>query len=229
MRFGVLGSGMVGRALAAKLLALGHGVMIGTRDPDELLARPGPDARGRESFAEWRERNPEPDLGTFGEAAAAAEIVVNATAGDGSLDALAAAGADNLGGKILIDIANPLDYSQGMPPSLLVPSTDSLAEQIQRAFPQALVVKTLNTVTAAVMVDPGSVGGGDHDVFVSGDDQTSKDTVIELLRSFGWTRINDLGGLASARAVEMYLPLWVANMGVLGTPMFNVKLVRAEP
>jgi len=228
MRFGVLGSGVVGRAITARVAALGHGVMIGTRDPDELMSRAGPDPRGRESFAEWRERNPEPDLGTFEEAAAAAEIVVNATAGDGSLDALAAAGADNLGGKILIDVSNPLDLSQGMPPSLLVPSTDSLAEQIQRAVPQALVVKTLNTVTAAVMVDPGSVGGGDHDVFVSGDDQTSKDTVIELLRSFGWTRINDLGGLASARTVEMYVPLWVALRGVLNTPMFNVRIVRAE-
>jgi predicted dinucleotide-binding enzyme len=226
MRVGVLGTGTVGRAIAAKLRELGHDVVVGTRDPVELMERTEPDARGNDPFAVWQEKHPDIGVATFRDAAAHGELLVNATAGAGSLDALGSAGEDNLDGKVLIDIANPLDFSQGMPPSLFVSNIDSLAEQIQRAFPAARVVKTLNTVTAAVMVDPGSIADGHHTVFVSGDDADAKREVIGLLtEGFGWKDVLDLGDLSTARAAEMYLPLWVAVMMERG-PMFNVALVQ---
>ena len=228
MRFGVLGTGIVGRSIAGGLAGLDHDVVIGTRDTAAVMARTDRDAMGNEPFAVWKESNASVKLGTFADAAAHGEMVVNATNGAGALDALEAAGEGNLDGKTVIDIANPLDFSHGMPPSLLVCNTDSLGERIQRAFPGAKVVKTLNTVTAAVMTGPTLVGHGDHTIFVSGNDAEAKSQVIDLLRSFGWHDVVDLGDITSARAVEMYLPLWVGLMGSLGTPMFNVKVVRAQ-
>jgi predicted dinucleotide-binding enzyme len=151
---------------------------------------------------------------------------VLATSGTVSIPALAAAGADNLAGKVVVDISNPLDHSNGFPPTLLVKDTDSLGEQIQAAFPQAKVVKTLNTMTAALMVDPGLLAGGDHSVFVSGNDADAKKTVTELLASFGHTDIIDLGDITTARGSEMVLPLWLRLMGALGNHMFNFKVVR---
>jgi hypothetical protein len=166
-------------------------------------------------------------LGTFVEAAAHGEVVINATAGTGSLEALALAGARNLDGKILIDIANPLDFSKGMPPSLTVCNTDSLGEQIQKAFPGAKVVKTLNTTNAYVMVDPSQVAGGNHDIFVSGNDAEAKKRVTSLLKEwFGWKSVIDLGDITTARGTEMILPIWVRLWGALGTPMFNFKIAR---
>jgi predicted dinucleotide-binding enzyme len=153
-------------------------------------------------------------------------MIVNATAGANSLAALGLAGAENLGGKVLIDIANPLDFSAGFPPTLFVKDTDSLGEQIQRAFPTVKVVKVLNTLTAALMVDPQLVGGGDHSIFVSGDDADAKEAVAELLRGFGWQDIIDLGDITTARGPEMLLPIWLGLMSALGTPMFNFKIVR---
>ena len=199
--------------------------MIGTRDPVELMERTEPDARGNDPFAVWQERHPDIGIATFHDAAEHGELLVNATAGDGSLEALRAAGDDSLAGKVLIDVANPLDYSRGMPPSLFVSNTDSLSEQIQRAFPAARVVKTLNTVTAAVMVDPGNIGNGHHTIFVSGDEKEAKREVIGLLETFGWKDVLDLGPLSTARAAEMYVPLWVAVMMERG-PMFNVAVVQ---
>jgi len=153
--------------------------------------------------------------------------VVNATSGAASLGALASAGAESLAGKVLIDIANPLDFSRGMPPTLTVANIDSLAEQIQRAFPDAKVVKALNTMNCEVMVQPALVPGS-HDAFVCGDDAEAKATVAELLRSFGWPDENviDLGDLTAARGLEMVLPLWVRLMSVLGTRHFNFHVAR---
>lgn len=224
MRVGVLGTGMVGRAISGKLRELGHDVAVGTRDPGELMERTDPDARGNDPFAVWQAAHAEVRVATFRDAAAHGELLVNGTSGAASIDALTAAGDDHLAGKVLIDIANPLDYSNGMPPTLFVSNTDSLAERIQRAFPSARVVKTLNTVTAAVMVDPGSVADGHHTVFVSGDEKEAKQEVIGLLTAFGWKDVLDLGPLATARAVEMYVPLWVAVMMERG-PLFNVAVV----
>jgi hypothetical protein len=226
MKIGVLGTSTVGRVIGARLEELGHDVTIGTRDVETLLARTDPDAMGNEPFAAWKQANPRIGLGTFAEAATAGDLIVNATNGAGSIDALRAAGDQNLDGKVLIDIANPLDASGGMPPSLFVSNTDSLGEQIQRAFPTAKVVKTLNTMNAFVMADPAIVAGGEHTVFVSGNDQPAKAQVTELLRSFGWRDIVDLGDITTARGSEMYLPLWIRLWGALGTGTFNVSVVR---
>jgi predicted dinucleotide-binding enzyme len=226
VRLGILGTGVVGKTIASRLAGLGHEVMVGTRDPDETLSRTEPDTYGNPPFSAWQEEHPEVRLGTFGEAAAHGEMVVNATAGAVSLEALELAGEDNLNGKILIDIANPLDFSMGMPPTLLVSNTDSLGEQIQRRFPEAKVVKTLHTVNAYLMVDPAQLAATDHTVFVSGNDEEAKATVTELLRSFGWTDILELGDISTARGTEMLLPVWVRLIGVLQKPIFNFKIVR---
>jgi 8-hydroxy-5-deazaflavin:NADPH oxidoreductase len=227
MRIGVLGTATVGQTIAEKLASLDHDVMVGTRDPEETLSRTTSDKAWVLPFGEWHRSHEDVLIGTFAEAAAYGELVVNGTSGSVSLDALDAAGAENLDGKILIDIANPLDYSQGMPPSLSVVNTDSLGEQIQRALPGARVVKTLNTVTARVMVEPGEVGGGDHTMFVCGNDSSAKEEVTTVLKDwFGWRDVLDLGDITNARAMEMYLPLWVRLLSTLSIPMFNVKVVR---
>jgi 8-hydroxy-5-deazaflavin:NADPH oxidoreductase len=226
VRFGILGTGVVGKTIAARLAGLGHEVMIGTRDPEETMSRTEPDRYGNPPFSAWHEEHPKVGLGTFAEAAAHGETVVNATAGAVSLEALEQAGGDNLSGKVLMDISNPLDFSRGMPPTLLVSNTDSLGEQIQRRFPEAKVVKTLHTMNAQLMVDPAQLGGGDHTVFVGGDDAEAKATVKDLLRSFGWSDIVDLGDITTARGTEMMLPVWVRLFGALQIPLFNFKLVR---
>ncbi len=225
MKIAVIGTGMVGRALAGRTAELGHDVVIGTRDPDATLARTEPDQMGNPPFATWSVEQPGIALLPLADAAAHGELVVNATSGGGSLDALQAAGESNLAGKVLLDIANPLDFSNGFPPTLFVKDTDSLGEQIQRAFPQSKVVKTLSTLSASVMVDPAALDG-DHSLFVSGDDAAAKATVTELLRSFGWNDVIDLGDLSSARGTEMLLPIWLRLMGALGTAQFNFKIVR---
>ena len=224
MKIAVLGTGMVGQALAGRLSSLGHDVAVGTRDPKATLVRTDSDGRPA-PFATWLAEHPGVTLGTFAEVAATADVLVNATGGAASLPALEAAGADNLAGKVIIDIANPLDFSQGMPPTLFVKDTDSLGEQIQRAFPEARVVKTLNTLNADLMVDPKSLGE-ESTVFVSGNDAEAKQLVIELLRSFGHTDVIDLGDLSTARGTEMLLPIWLRLMGALGTVRFNFKIVR---
>ena len=226
MEIAVLGTGTVGRTVAAKLSDLGHDVVVGTREPEATLGRTEPDAMGNPPFPVWQADHPDIRLATFAEAAADAELLVNATGGAGSLDALGQAGEANLAGKVLLDISNPLDFSRGFPPSLFVKDTDSLAEQIQRAFPDARVVKSLNTMTAAVMVDPRRVGGGDHSTFVSGNDADAKQTVVDLLSSMGHTDVIDLGDLSTARAAEMLLPVWLRLMGALGTPYLQFKIVR---
>jgi 8-hydroxy-5-deazaflavin:NADPH oxidoreductase len=215
MRLGVLGTGTVGRTLATKLVELGHEVKMGSRQA------------GNEAAVAWAGAAGEAaSQGSFADAAAFGELVLNATAGAASLDALSAAGADNLGGKVLIDVANPLDASAGMPPTLTVCNDDSLSESIQRAFPDARVVKSLNTVNADVMIDPGIVPGS-HTMFVSGNDEGAKGEVAGLLESFGWNRddIMDLGDISAARGQEMYLPLWLRLYGATGTAHLNVKVV----
>ena len=226
MKIAVLGTGTVGRTMAARFADLGHDVTIGTRDPQTTLARSEPDAMGNPPFSAWAADHSQVPLATFAEAAAQAELVVNATNGGVSIEVLTQAGAHNLAGKVLLDIANPLDFSQGFPPTLFVKDTDSLGEQNQRAFPDVKVVKTLNTMTAALMADPVLAAGGDHSVFVSGDDEAAKQTVMGLLKSLGHTDVIDLGDLSTARGTEMLLPIWLRLMGALGTPMFNFKIAR---
>lgn len=212
MKMGVLGSGMVAQGLSARLAELGHHVVIGTRDADKL--------RG------WQSSNPKVRIGSFAGTAAHGEMVINATNGAASLNALTMAGEANLADKILLDVSNPLDFSNGFPPSLTVSGNDSLAEQIQRAFPSTKVVKALNTVTARVMTHPLEVADGDHHVFVSGNDADAKAQVSELLRSFGWIHIFDLGDLSTARGTEAYVILWVRLYGAMNTGMLNIKIMK---
>ena len=212
MKAGVLGSGMVGQAISARVAELGHGVMIGTRAPNKL--------------SEWQASHKDVKIGSFAETAGHGEIIFNATNGAAALDVLNMVGESNLSGKVLVDISNPLDFSKGMPPSLLVSNTDSLGEQIQRAFPQVKVVKTLNTVTANIMVYPRQVANGDHHIFVNGNDAQAKRQVTDILKSFGWIHILDLGDITAARGTEMYLPIWLRLWGALGTGMFNVKIMK---
>ncbi|CAM3763839.1 NADPH-dependent F420 reductase [Smaragdicoccus niigatensis] len=216
MRIAVLGTGMVGRSIAGRLDELGHDVSVGTRDPEATRVR---------EDAGWFTDRPGIALATFAEAAAGAEVVFNASNGAVSLDVLGQAGADNLAGKIVVDIANPLDFSQGFPPTLFVKDTDSLGEQIQRAFPDARVVKTLNTMNASLMVAPGVLPESTS-VFVSGNDADAKATVTGLLQQFGHQDVIDLGDITTARGTEMLLPMWLRLMGVLGTATFNFKIVR---
>lgn len=214
MKIAVLGTGTVGRALASRFAELGHSVVMGTRDPEATRARAEhPDV-------------PDVGLATFADAAAGAEVVLNATSGNASLDVLGLAGSGNLAGKVLIDVANPLDYSRGFPPTLSVKDTDSLGEQVQRSYPAARVVKTLNTMTAGLMAHPEALADGDHSVFVSGDDADAKAVVTRLLHELGHTDVIDLGGISTARGVEMYLPLWLRLMGSMGTAGFQIKVVR---
>jgi predicted dinucleotide-binding enzyme len=199
MRIGVLGTGMVGRAISGKLAELGHDVRVGSRTEGDGAVR-------------------------FADAAAHGELVFNCTNGAGSLDALAAAGEDNLAGKVLIDVSNPLDFSGGGP-ALFTDTTDSLAERIQAAFPAARVVKTLHTVNCNVMVDPALVSG-DHVVFVCGNDAAAKEQTTGLLGEFGWPpeRVLDLGDLTAARGTEAYVMLWVRLWNVIGGPNFNISI-----
>lgn len=228
MNIAVLGTGMVGRALADRLAGLGHDVVVGTRDVAQTLARTGTDRMGNPPYATWQQDRPGIRLVSLADAGRHGELVVNATSGTGSLAALQAVGAPNLAGKVILDIANPLDFSAGFPPSLSVVNTDSLAEQVQRAFPDARVVKSLNTMNALVMVDPKRLPDT-HNVFLAGDDADAKATVAGLLGEFGWPAdsILDLGGLREARGTEMVLPLWLSLMQKFGSGDFNIKIVRA--
>ncbi|WP_346960529.1 NAD(P)-binding domain-containing protein [uncultured Arthrobacter sp.] len=226
MKIAVFGTGTVGPLVAGALAKLGHDVVIGTRDPEATLARTEAGPMGGVPFAQWHAEHSDIAVTTFADAAAGSEIVVNATNGTASLDALSTAGPANLAGKVVVDIANPLDFSQGFPPSLNPVNTDSLGEQIQRAFPDARVVKTLNTMNAGVMVDPGSVAGGDHSVFVSGNDADAKTVVAGLLADLGHRDIIDLGDITTARGTEMLLPIWLRLWGAFGNADFNFKIAR---
>ena len=227
MKIGIIGTGMVGKTLAAKLVDIGHDVMIGTRDVAKTLASTHKDVAGNPPFGEWQKLNSAVKLGTFADAAKHGEVIISATSGAASLEPLKLASAANLKGKILIDVSNPLDFSKGMPPTLSISNIDSLGEQVQRAFPNAKVVKTLNTANAFMMVNPGSLASGDHTMFVCGNDAGAKATVTGYLQHwFGWRDIIDLGDITSSRGTEMILPIWVRLFGILQTPAFNFKIVR---
>jgi predicted dinucleotide-binding enzyme len=206
---------MVGQTVGTKLVSLGHEVRMGSRQA------------GNEKALAWAaEAGGNAGEGSFRDAAGFGELIVNCTAGVASLDALGAADQENLRGKVLIDAANPLDFSRGVPPTLAFCNEESLGERIQAAFPEARVVKALNTMNCQVMVDPARVPG-DHVVFVSGDDEGAKREVAGLLESFGWPpdRIVDLGDITAARATEMYLPLWLRLYGKLETGDFNIGVL----
>jgi 8-hydroxy-5-deazaflavin:NADPH oxidoreductase len=209
MQLAILGTGAVGPALGKAFSGVGHDVVIGTRDPEQT--------KRREQWAGV-------DLPLAAYEDLDAEVFINATNGRGSLSALQAVG-EALNGHVLIDAGNPLDFSQGFPPSLFVCNTDSLAEQLQREFPQARVVKMFNTMANEVMINPRGLNN-DSTIFVAGNDPAARQTATSLAADLGWTDVFDLGDLTAARGLEMYLPLWVRILAQLGRPHFNIKLVR---
>jgi predicted dinucleotide-binding enzyme len=214
MKIAVLGTGAVGQTIGAKLVGLGHEVKMGSRDPNHVKGLGWVKASGVRA-----------SLGTFLEAASFAELVFNCTAGRASLEVLGELGPA-LAGKVLVDVSNPLDFSNGFPPSLFTPPWDSLGEQLQRALPACHVVKALNHVNADVMVDPKLVAEGDHDALICGNDAAAKARVSELMRSLGWQRFVDLGDIKAARGMEGYLLLWVSLIGPLGTAQFSLKIAK---
>ena len=230
MKIGIIGTGAVGRTIASKLVELDYDVMMGTRNVSDKLTSAAKDIYGSQPFNEWIKTNSKVKLGSFADAAAYGELNVNATNGSNSVTALILAGAKNLAGKVLIDIANPLDFSNGMPPSLLpgLNNTNSLAEEIQKTFPDAMVVKTLNTMWCGLMINPDLVGNGDHINFIAGNNTEAKAKVQKLLNQFGWKDENiiDIGDITAARATESLLPIWLRVMGLTKNGAFNFKLVR---
>jgi len=206
MRIGVLGTGTVGHAIASKLIALGHEVMMGSRTANNPKA---------EAWAS--QARPRGHAGTFADTAKFGDIVFNCTHGASSIAALHTAGEENLRGRIVVDVANVL------PPDAR--QTESLGEQIQKAFPLAKVVKTLNTINCEVMVNPKALSAS-HTLFVSGNDAGAKEAIRGVLESFGWDDILDLGDISTARATESYLSLWLSARKALGTAAFNIKVVR---
>jgi predicted dinucleotide-binding enzyme len=230
MKIAIFGTGTVGQTIAGKLTVLHHDLMMGTRDVDKTLARTTKDSYGGPSFTEWYAMNKQVKLGTFAEAAAFGEVIFNATNGGNTVTVLKLAGASGLNGKTLIDVSNPLDFSKGMPP-MLIPelcNTNSLGEEIQRAFPKVNVVKALNTMWCGLMVNPAIIGAGDHHVFVCGNDSNAKAIANDILGQFGWRTENiiDLGDITAARGTEMILPLWLKIMGTIGNGAFNFKIVK---
>ena len=216
MQIGVLGSGITAQTIGSKLIQLGHEVMLGSREEANANAVAwAKDQTGQHAL-----------YGTFMNAASFGEIIFNCTLGASSMDALDQAGAENLRDKILIDTANPLDRTTDTW-TLTVSNTDSLGEQIQRAYPETKVVKTLNTVNANVMVDPAKLLEQTH-VFVSGNDIEAKATVVRILRDwFGWKQIIDLGGIETSRSVEAYVLLWHSLRNAISSQRFNIKVVTS--
>lgn len=216
MKIGILGTGTVGSTIGARLVELGHEVRMGSRS-----------ATNEKAIAWASKAGPRATMGTFSDAAAFGEVLFNCTLGNASLDALALAGEQHLDGKVIVDVSNPLDFSKGMPPTLFVSNTDSLAEQLQRRFPSARIVKSLNTMNCSIMVNPRQLNDSHH-VFMSGNDPSAKGTVRQLLVSFGWRddEVLDLGDITTARGAESLLPLWLRVWGATKNGAFNFKIVR---
>lgn len=229
MKIAVIGTGTVGQTFASRLVSLGHKVMMGTRNVSDKLAATNKDMYGNPPFSEWHAANKSVQLGTFAEAAAFGEIILNVTQGANSINALKQADTKNLDGKVLVDIANPLDFSKGMPPSLLpeLSNTNSLGEEIQKTFPGVKVVKTLNTMWAGLMVNPNMIAAGDHSAFICGNDADAKAKVKSLMNEFGWKNENilDLGDITAARGTEAVLPIWLRIWSATQNGAFNFKVV----
>jgi 8-hydroxy-5-deazaflavin:NADPH oxidoreductase len=217
-KFAVLGTGMVGKTIGNKLVELGHKVMMGSR------------THNNEKAAEWVAKHSHGNAlqGTFEDASRFGDYIFNCTKGMMALEILDSANVENLNGKILIDITNPLDFTNGFPPTLTVSNSNSLGEQIQAKFPEVKVVKALNTMNCNIMVNPKLVNQGDHDTFICGNDEHARKWVTELLTQFGWEakHIIDLGDISNSRGTEQLLPMWVRLMGAVGSPMFQFKIVQ---
>ena len=227
MKITVLGSGVVGQALASRFSQLGHQVAMATRDPEATASRTEPNPQSGVSFSSWYSKHQDVELVPFTDVPGDTQLFVNATGGMYSLEILKSVGSETLAGKVILDVSNPLDFSQGWPPTLSICNTDSLAEIIQREYPDSQVVKSLNTLNYQVMVAPELVPG-DHQIFVSGEEASAKELVKGLLGEMGWPeqRIIDLGGIQTARGTEMMMPMWIGLMGAFGSPIMNFEIRR---
>jgi predicted dinucleotide-binding enzyme len=220
MKVGVLGTGVVGEAIASALVARDNFVMMGSRKANN------------EKSAAWVKKNSKyASAGTFNEAASFADIIFICLSGEYTLDVVKDLNDQNLRNKIIVDITNPLDFTRGMPPRILenLGNSTSLGEEIQNLLPDSYVVKTLNTVNYKLMVDARLINNGDHNLFVCGNNLDAKNKVMHLLvDSFHWKadRLIDLGGIEMSRCVEAIVPFWVAVYQKLGTPLFNFKIVQ---
>ncbi|MBS1552085.1 MAG: NAD(P)-binding domain-containing protein [Bacteroidetes bacterium] len=216
MNIAILGTGMVGATVGKKLTDLGHKVMMGSR------------TSGNEKALEWVKKcGANASEGKFSDAAAFGELIILCTNGAVTIEAIGLSGKENFKGKTVIDITNPLDFSKGMPPTLIpeLTNTNSLGEEVQKTLPDAKVVKTLNTVNCEIMIEPSKLSE-ETSIYMSGNDAAAKEKVSEILRSFGWTSIIDLGDISTARGTEMILPLWIRLWGALKTGHFNFKIVK---
>jgi predicted dinucleotide-binding enzyme len=215
MRITVLGSGQVGRTLAAGIAAAGHDVVLGSRSPGGELTEWATGANVTTALPADAVRN--------------ADLIVNATPGAASVAAVRAAlSSSELDGTVLLDVSNPLDFATGAPRLSTAPD-DSVGEQLQREFPALRVVKSLCTVHYPIMIQPGMLAEPTT-MFLAGNDSAAKQTVVELLRGLGWPaeELLDLGGIEVARQMEAHILFWFTMMNALGTPIFNIRIVRAE-
>jgi 8-hydroxy-5-deazaflavin:NADPH oxidoreductase len=229
MKIAVFGTGMVGQTLSLALTAKGHDVVIGTRDVAASLANTQPHAFGMPGFGTWHQAHTDIAVASFADAAARSELLINATNGRAVLDIMKDVPQASYQGKVMIDAANALDFSKGMPPRVGV--TDqagaSIGEQLQAAYPSLRVVKALNTITAYAMLNPAAVPGGDSTLFMAGNDADAKATVLALLQSYGWQDVLDLGDISNAGATELMMPIWLRVWSKLGQKtIFNYKIVR---
>ena len=212
-RVGVLGSGEVGRRLAGAFRSRGHDVMIGSRDPakPELREWLSGDGAGVEA-------------GTFAQAAEHGELLVLAVLGNAAEEAIADAGRDNFSSKVVIDAMNPLDFSGGFPPKLSITGEDSLGERVQRALPDARVVKAFNTIGNPYFLDP-KFSEGEPTMLIAGNDEGAKRTVGDVLADFGWSNTVDIGGIEGSRELEAICIVWVKIGGARGAWDHGFKLL----
>jgi 8-hydroxy-5-deazaflavin:NADPH oxidoreductase len=208
VKIGILGTGGVGRTLAAKLISLGHEVVIGTRNVEDTLARTAPDGMGGPPFKVWHSQNPKVKLVKFSEAASFGEILFLATFGDKTAEAISLAGKQNFDNKLVLDTTNPLDFSKGVPPKFTVTLGNSLGEQIQKHIPNAKVVKAFNTIGAHIMVNPNREEGS-PDLFIAGNDSDTKKIFSSLAEQMGWQSVIDLGDISQSYWLEANAMLWI--------------------
>jgi Predicted dinucleotide-binding enzymes len=214
MKIGILGTGMVGETLGTKFVQLGHQVKMGSRTANN------------ESAAKWVESaGAQASQGTFDDAATFGEMAFICLKGAVFLDVAKTLNPTALAGKVIVDVSNPLEFSNGVM-SLSLCNTNSLGEEVQKALPSAKVVKTLNTVNCGVMVDPAK--GGNPTMFLCGNDADAKKKVTDVLKSMGWRDIIDIGDITKSRGTEALMHLWMNLYGIFGNPHFGWKIVRAN-
>jgi len=230
MKITILGTGGVGRSFAEKLTSLDHQVMMGTRNVQDTLHKNTTDSYGNPPFSEWHKANESVLIEPFAKAVQFGKIIINALQGAKVLPVFESCNSDDLNGKIIIDISNPLDFSKGFPPSLIdgLNNTNSLGEELQKLLPGSKVVKTLNTMYNGIMINPNMINNGNHTNYICGNDTNAKETVVSILKDFGWKKENilDLGDITNARGTESTLLIWTRIYGATNNGAFNMNIVK---